>query len=147
MLLPWPDTRTPVDRAHELDDKCRHVAIGDASTVASPGVIDSVEPAYSYVAAGPADHETHLRGARIHLRPLPAASRESFQRSLECHQAHVTLGATQALTNDPYVLPGRWVDIDVDSEGDGFVALVRVDHLDDAKEVLDRARRFARAAY
>ncbi len=145
MLLPWPDTRTPVDRAREIEDKCKHVAVVEAAGAASPGVIDSVEPAYSYVSAGPADRAAHLRGARIHLRPSPAASRESLQRSLECHQVQVTLGAAQALADDPYVLPGRWVDIDVDSEGDGFVAQVRVDRFDDAREVLDRARRFAHA--
>jgi hypothetical protein len=48
----------------------------------------------------------------------------------------------QPLVNDPYVLPDRWVDIDVDSEGDGFVAQVQSDKFDDAREVLERARRF-----
>jgi hypothetical protein len=144
LLLPWPDSRTPVDRARELADKCRHTPVDEAAAAAAPGIIDSVEPAYSYVSAGPVDHQAHLRGARIHLRPLPSASRESFQRELECHEAHVTLGEVQAAADDPYVLPGRWVDIDVDSEGDGFVALARVDQLEDAREVLDRARRFVR---
>jgi hypothetical protein len=112
----------------------------------SPAVIDRVEPASSYVSSGPVDRQAVLRGARIHLRPLPAMSRETVQRDLECHQVRVTLGMLQAPADDPYILPGRWVDIDVDSEGDGFVALVRIDKLEDAKEVLDRARRFARAS-
>jgi hypothetical protein len=108
----------------------------------SASVIDSVEPAYSHVIGGPGDREARLRGARIHVRPLPGVSRESLQRDLECHQMHVTLGASVPVANDPYVLPDRWVDIDVDSEGDGFVAHVRIDRFDDAKEVLARARRF-----
>jgi hypothetical protein len=53
------------------------------------------------------------------------------------------LGAVQQLANDPYVLPEAWLDIDVDSEGDGFVVAVRVDRLADAKVILERARRFA----
>jgi hypothetical protein len=40
-------------------------------------------------------------------------------------------------------LPTRWVDIDVDAEADGFVALVRADSFDDARRILERARRFA----
>jgi hypothetical protein len=77
---------------------------------------------------------------------MPAASRESIARTLECHQASVTLGEAQASADDPYVLPGRWLDIDVESEGDGFAAVVAVDRLEDAREVLDRARRFARGS-
>jgi hypothetical protein len=144
-LLPWPDTRTPVDHARELEQKCRRTDLGEAAAAAGSGLIESVEPAYSYVvAAGPADRQANLRGARIHLRPLPAMSRESIQRQLECHQVQVVLGAAPAPPDDPYILPGRWVDIDVDSEGDGFVAQVRVDVFADAKEILERARRFAR---
>jgi hypothetical protein len=142
-LSPIPDLRTPVDRARELESKCTRMS--EASPMVSPAVIDTVEPASSYVSSGPVDRQAILRGARIHLRPLPAVSRESLQRDLECHQVRVTLGRLQGPADDPYVLPGRWVDIDVDSEGDGFVALVRTDKLDDAKELLGRARRFARA--
>ena len=143
-LLPIPDLRTPVDRAHELDDKCKHVTSDAVAAIVAPAVIDSVEPALSYTSSGPVDRQAHLRGATIHLRPLPSASREWIERALECHQANVTLGGSQAAVDDPYVLAGRWLDIGVESEGDGFVAFVRVDRLEDAREVLERARRFAR---
>jgi hypothetical protein len=71
--------------------------------------------------------------------------RESLQRGLECHQAHVVLGTASARDQDPYVLPGAWLQIDADSEGDGFVVAVRTDVLPDAKDVLQRARRFLAA--
>lgn len=142
LFLPMPDLRTPADHARELETKCKSTLADDTAPVFSASVIESVEPAYSHVSSGPGDREARLRGARIHVRPLPGLSRESLQRDLECHEARVTLGTAQAVADDPYVLPDRWLDIDVDSEGDGFVALVRVDAFEDARAVLARARRF-----
>jgi hypothetical protein len=141
-LSPVPDTRSPVDHAHEVEPRCK--AFSDAATAQlfSPDAVDRVEPAYSYVATG-SDRRANLRGAAIHVRPLPGMSPESMTRSLECHQASITLGGAQASADDPYVLPGRWLDLDVSSEGDGFVAYARIDSIADARLVLDRARRFA----
>jgi hypothetical protein len=71
-------------------------------------------------------------------------SRESLQRSLECHEARGLLGQLGAVgDDDPYVLPDVWLDISAESEGDGFVVLVRTDDLAAARRVLERARRFA----
>jgi hypothetical protein len=142
-LSPLPDLRTPLDRARELEPRCKGLSEESAAAIVSAGGVDSVEPAYSYVSSGPSDREARLRGARIHVRPLPGFSRESIQRGLECHQKRVVLNEARALDNDPYVLPGRWLDIDVDSEGDGFVVSVTIDSFGDARSVLDRARWFA----
>jgi hypothetical protein len=135
--------RTPVDRAREIEPKCKGYSEEKEGQVVSARIIDSVEPAYSYVHSGAGSREARLCGARIHVRPLPGLSRESLQRGLECHQAAVALGMSPAQADDPYVLPDKWLDIDVDSEGDGFVAQPRIDAFEDAKEVLARARRFA----
>ena len=137
-----PDARTPADRARAIEVKCHDLNEGDARALLSPEAIDAVEPAYSYVTGGPNGRDAHLRGARLHLRPLPGLSRESLTRSLECHEARVTLGSVLASAGDPYALRDRWLSIDVESEGDGFVALVRTDDLDAARRVLDRARLF-----
>jgi hypothetical protein len=67
-------------------------------------------------------------------------------RSLECHESRVLLGRVPARTDDPYVLEGTWLGIDVDSEGDGFVVSVRVDEIEAARRVLERAQRFAAAS-
>jgi hypothetical protein len=142
IFSPIPDMRTAKDHAREVEPRCKGFA-DDKAPVLSATVIDKVEPAYSYVKSGPNDPEARLRGARLHVRPLPGLTSEILARTLECHEVRVTLGATPALANDPYVLPDRWLDIDVDSEGDGFVAQVRIDAFDDAKEVLARARAFA----
>jgi hypothetical protein len=141
ILSPIPDMRTPSDRARELAPKCSGLPAGDG--LLAPALVESVEPAYSYVSSGPVDRQARLRGARIHLRPTSGLSRESFQRTAECHEASVLLGRAGEMRDDPYVLPNAWLDISVDSEGDGFVASARTEGRDDANQVLERARRFA----
>ena len=140
-----PDPRTPTDRAREMEPKCQGFGEETVAQLLSPAAFDSVEPAYSYVKSGPNDHEARLRGARIHVKPLPGFSREAMARSLECHESRVTLGRVPAKTDDPYVLADEWLDIDVDSVGDGFVVQVRADGMDAARRVLERAKRFAAA--
>jgi hypothetical protein len=140
-----PDVRTPTDRAREVEPKCQGFGDETAAPLLARSAIDSVEPAYSHVQSGPVSQEARLRGARIHVRPLPGLSREAMDRSLECHEARVMLGRVPAGPDDPYVLEDSWLDIDVDSEGDGFVVSVLGDNIDAARRVLERARRFAAA--
>jgi hypothetical protein len=137
------DTRTPADFAHEVVPRCQGSSEQDVAPLLSPDSVDSVEPAMSYVQSGSGgDREARLRGARILLRPAPGMSRETLTRSLECHESRVVLGAVAPGADDPYSLPDRWLDIDVDSERDGFVVLVRIDEFQDARRVLDRAKSF-----
>jgi hypothetical protein len=142
IFSPIPDMRTPADRAHEIEPKCKDLPGPSALALLPKSAIDSVEPAYSYVHSGPMSPEARLRGSRIHVRPAAGMSPETLTRSLECHEVAVTLGREQATEGDPYVLPDRWVDIDVESEKDGFAVLVRGDSFVDAQTILVRARRF-----
>jgi hypothetical protein len=144
-VWPFNDTRTPAEHARDLEPRCKGSTEESSAPVLARSAIDSVEPAYSYVKSGPNDREARLRGARVLVKPLPGLTRESLALGLECHQARATLGAVQAGADDPYVLPGRWLDIGVESTGDGFVVLVQIDEFDDAKQVLERARRFSGA--
>jgi hypothetical protein len=137
-----PDARTPADRAHEMTAKCASESERRAADALSPSLVEAVEPAYAYVPSGN-DRAIRLRGARLHLRPDLNVSPQSLQRTLECHEARVTLGDSPAMADDPYVLAGAWLDIDVDSGGDGLIASVRVERIDEARQVLDRARSFA----
>jgi hypothetical protein len=141
-----PDTRTAADRARGIEPKCKDFGEAAVAPMLAPNAIDSVEPAYSYVKSGPVDREARLRGARIRIKPLPGFSRETIARSVECHQARVVLGEAPSSVDDPYVLPGTWLDVDVESEGDGFAILVRSDAPDAARGALDRARRYASAS-
>ncbi len=138
-----PDVRTPADRAREIEPKCQGFGEETAAPLLARSAVDSVEPAYSHVQSGPADREARLRGARIHVRPLPGFSREAMDRSLRCHESRVLLGRVPAGADDPYVLEGTWLDIDVDSEGDGFVVSVLADDIDAARRVLQGAQHFA----
>jgi hypothetical protein len=139
-----PDTRTPADRARAMTAKCAGESEQRAAVALSATLVEAVEPAYATVDSGN-DRVIRLRGARLHLRPSLNVSSEALERTLECHQARVALGDSPAMVNDPYVLPGAWLDIDVDSTGDGLVAAVEVSRFDDARLILDRARRFASA--
>jgi hypothetical protein len=138
-----PDARTPQDRAREVAPRCQGFTDEAAAVLLSPAAIDSVEPAYSYVQSGPGDRQARLRGARIHLQPIAALSRESIARSLECHESRFLLGTTASVVDDPYTLASQWLDIDVDSEKDGFVVRVQADDAPAARSVLERAKRFA----
>jgi hypothetical protein len=121
---------------------CREFTAETAAAFLNPKAIDSVEASYSYVETGPNGSEARLRGARIRMSPRPGVSRESLARTLECHEMRVTLGQEQAPKDDPFVLPAEWIDIDVDSLRDGFSVNARADHIEDAREILDRAKRF-----
>ncbi len=142
-LSPLPDLKTPADRAHALDTKCRGFADPGALSLLPSDAVDTVEPAYSYVQSGPMAPEARLRGARIHVKPMAGMSRESLTRTLECHEAWVLLAHAPVPDVDPYVVSDRWLDIDVDSEGDGFVVQVRTDDFVVARKVLERAKVYA----
>jgi hypothetical protein len=138
-LNPLPDMRSPADFARGVEPRCQGVA--DAKYV-----IDYVKPEYTYVTTGTIYRQPRLTGAQIHLRPEPGMTKEIIQRTLECHEAMVTLGKAPQTAEDPYFLPDVWLDINADSEGDGFVVKVVADKFEDAKDVLARAKQSAAAA-
>jgi hypothetical protein len=141
-LSPIPNMTTPADRARAISPKCASISEDKVASFASPSEIDSVEPGYSYVASTATNHEARLRGALVHLRPIEGVSKEKLARGLECHQARVILGSAPPFPDDPYVLPDRWLSLDVDSEGDGFAVQIRADKFPDARRVLDRAKLY-----
>jgi hypothetical protein len=142
----WPDTRTAVDRARELEARCTKGPERSGDVALTGAQVEAVEPDYTYVQSSN-DRAIRLRGARLHLHPDGAPSAEALQRRLECHEALVTLGKAGELRADPFVLRDVWLDIHVESSGDGLVASVAVDKydFDDARHVLDRAKTFAAA--
>jgi hypothetical protein len=147
-----PDKRTVVDRAHELDDICEEDGgrAEDAGPVVfdaiSPSVIESVQAAYIHMNAG-AGGDLRLRGVNLHLRPTVNTPVGVLQRALECHEAAVILGdAPELLPDDPFVLPGFWLEIDVSSTNEGLMAAVLTDNPDDARRIVERAHKFAPSA-
>lgn len=146
LLSPLPDMRTPADRAREVSPLCKSVSEEGMAALLSAALIDTVQPAYATVPSGPAEREARLRGARIRLRPMPGMSTEGLTRTVECHQSRVALGEVAPVPDDPYVLPGSWLDLDATSARDSFVIVVSADDFEDARQVLERARRFVAQA-
>jgi len=140
-----PDNRTPVDRAHELDDRCGGDAGSFAAEALSPSVIERVQAAYIHVNQG-AGGDLRLRGVNLHMQPTLDMPVAVLQRTLTCHEAAVTLGHTPELPDDPYVLPGSWVEIDVSASNLGLMAAVLTDSPDDARRIVERAHKFAPSA-
>jgi hypothetical protein len=91
--------------------------------------------------------DRRLRGANLHMRPTVGTPVGVLQRALECHEAAVVLGdAPELLPEDPFVLPGIWLEIDVSATNEGLVAAVLADSPDDARRVVERAHKFAPSA-
>jgi hypothetical protein len=135
-----------MDRARELDEVCEEDAGPLTTDVLSPSVIESVQAAYMHVNQG-AGADMRLRGVNLHLRPTLNMPVAVLQRTLACHEAAVTQGGEpQLLPEDPYVLPGSWLDIDVSSTNLGLVVAVLTDSPDDARRVVERAHKFAPSA-
>lgn len=138
----WPDMRTPVDRAREIASRCDHPDEAVDALALSTSDLEGVEPAYFYVPSG-MDRSMRLRGARLRFRPKAILSADALERSAECHESLVTLGSARAIPDDPYVLPGSWVDIKATSTGDGYVVTVLIDDREKAQRLVERAQRFA----
>jgi len=86
------------------------------------------------------------RGVTLHMRPTVNMPVGVLQRALECHEAAVTLGEAHELPDDPYVLPGSWLEIDVSATNEGLVADVFTDSPDEAPRIVERAHKFAPSA-
>jgi hypothetical protein len=140
-----PDTRTSVDRAHDLDDTCKQEAGPLAADALSPSVIESVQAAYMHVNQG-AGGDLRLNGVNLHMRPTVNMPVGVMQRTLECHEAAVVLGQAPELPQDPYVLPGSWLEIEVSATKEGLMASVLSTSPDDARRALERAHNFAPSA-
>ena len=139
---PLWDFRTPADIARDSAGRCKSYTADKNPLLLSASLVEKVEPAIAHVASGPIQDEARLRGALIHLRPAPGLTREVLQRVVECHEVHVVLGTERELPYDPYTLPGKWLEIAADSEGDGFSVSVQTEEFATAQQVLARARRF-----
>jgi len=136
------DFRSPTDHAKDSAARCTGYTVAKNPAVFAPSSVEKVEPAITHVASGPIQDEARLRGALLYLEPSPNLTREMIQRAVECHEVHVLLGSENELPSDPYTLPGTWLDIDAQSQGDGFTVAVRSDDFSTAKHVLERARQF-----
>ncbi len=112
----------------------------------TPEVVESVEPYILHVNSGNG-REARMHGAELRLRPLPGMTPELVAHDLECHSAELVLGRAPgtARPDDPYFLPDGWVKISVRSDDAGFVVALDGEDIEQAKEILARARTFTGA--
>lgn len=135
-----------MDHARELDEICETDAGPLPVDALTPSAIESVQAAYMHVNQG-AGADLRLRGVNLHMQPTLNVPVAVLQRAVACHEAAVTMGSEpQLLPEDPYVLPGSWVEIDVSQTNLGLVVAVLSDSPDEARRIVERAHRFAPSA-
>jgi hypothetical protein len=113
--------------------------------VLSGAAVEHWEPAY-VSAPGAGAYYKRLAGAAFTVRPVNRYSAEWLARALECHSARRMLGRVAAAPqqeHDPFWLPGKTVDIGVESTGKDFLVSVRSLDVADAGEIMARAKAFA----
>ncbi len=98
-----PDTRTPADRAHAM---ARSVCASPKRRPPCPLALArrGRRAGLLHRAFGQRSGDTSARRAPT-PRPHLNVSAQALQRTLECHQARVTLGDSPEIADDPYVLP------------------------------------------
>ena len=108
--------------------------------------IGGVEPLYTIAADADFGQQEEVTGAVVRVRSLKGFTPEWLDRALECHGARRVLGKTPEVPNDPFWLPDGMVDIDVQSDHDGFRVIARGHNARDAQDILARAKAFAGVA-
>lgn len=110
--------------------------------VLSGRAVERVDPLY--VGVQSKSSSPRLEGAVLSVRPIRGATAEWLNRSLECHGVERMLGRVTALGNavDPFVLPGSFVHIRVQSSGDGFRVELSGATISEGREILSRADAF-----
>ncbi len=141
-----PQQRDARTAAEQQQSECRGGCSAEDAQRLRAMHIDGAEPLYSHVLGGPNSVERRLIGAQLHVSPVNGVTPEWLGETLRCHQAKALLSSAPDAA-DPYVMPGRWIDIDVKSHKDGgLVVTLETDDVDSAKQVLERAKASAAAA-
>jgi hypothetical protein len=147
--VPSGAVKGPADEAAEVvRTRCASNADETAMAAVLDGsAIESVEPLYNNGLGGArTGHWSMLAGSVVTVRALPGVTAEWLTRALECHSARRAVGSIpeSSMPNDPFWLPGRMVEIDAQSAHGSFRVEVRAAHPAEARELLDRARAFAK---
>jgi hypothetical protein len=145
-----PPAKTPVEQAASMAQTRCGTDVAEASLVplVTGASVESVEPLYTRSGGDRSGADTHLSGALVRVRASQGVTAEWLDRALECHGAKRMLDQlpSDTIANDPFWLPGRTVDIDVESARDGFKVAVRADGTDEAQEILIRATAYLAAS-
>ena len=114
---------------------------GDQAAADVLRAVESAEPLYVNVRLGKT-WDTRLLGARLWLPAREGWTAQWLERTLRCHEASPALQREFAPAADPFWLPDSWVDIEVVPDRGAFVAILRVNRVDEGRQVYGRARDF-----
>jgi hypothetical protein len=133
---------TPTAKAASVaQSQCDRRAGTDVRVLQATAVL-SARPLYSHVITGKNDSEERVTGARLLVHAPGEVTAEQFARIVRCHSAQVLLGQVD-FAEDPYTLPGAWIDVDVKPEGNHLDVLLRAENVPEGLKVLHRATAFA----
>jgi len=106
--------------------------------------VRSVEPLYVSVRSGKNSYYSRLLGARLWIPARQGMTTQWLERTLRCYEADRTLraGTAQPAAPDPFWLPESWVQIDVEPDRGGFVAVLRANTVSEGAQVYARAQAF-----
>jgi hypothetical protein len=137
--------QTPDEAAAAMEQKRCASDVDDKSIapVLTGAAVEHWAPAYSFTESMGSDGK-RLSGAVFTVRAIKGYTAEWLDRALECHSARRTLGRLPSAeeAKDPFWLPGRTVDIDVQSTGKDFRVSVRSTDVADANKIVARAKAF-----
>jgi hypothetical protein len=102
-------------------------------------------PILTHMLTGNNNSEDRVAGAKIVIRPPDGISVDRMTRLLQCHSARALLGQIDVSEwpDDPFWLPGAWLDIEVRPEGGNYVVSVETDSVRNNLKIAARAKAFA----
>ena len=139
-----PSSASPQAKAAEFEKlHCMNATPERTSQAFKDSHVLQVEPLLARVHA----NDVHTIGASLRMAPPKGVTAEQLNEILQCHSASMLLERNneQGTANDPYFLPGAWLEISVKSEIGTVSVNVAADNVHDGLLVLQRAKDFARA--
>jgi hypothetical protein len=119
----------------------------EAARVLETTKVIASEPIYSNVPTADEGVEHRVNGAKLVVRPPEGVSPERMTRILQCHSARELLRQADRveLANDPYWLPGAWIEIRVTPEDGNYAVTLEADTIGKSLQVYARAVAYADA--
>src|ERR1700690_147045 len=139
-----PSSTSPQARAAEFEKlHCTNATPERPSLAFKDSQVLRVEP----LLARGHSYEVHTIGASLLMAPPKGVTAEQLNEILQCHTASMLLEQNneQGPANDPYFLPGTWLEVSVKSEIGAVSVNVAPDNVHNGLLVLQRAKDFARA--
>jgi hypothetical protein len=103
------------------------------------------QPLYSLVPTKADQPEARVNGATLVVQPPAGVTADRMTRALQCHSARAVLSQTKepSFADDPFVLPGSWLDINVEQMQGRYAVTIAARNVHDGLRVLENANAFA----